>query len=49
MYAGILVTMAWFAVAEPVLEPGSLVNMAGSGCFTNFWVRASRIGHAQQN
>ena len=37
-YFGILYTMARFAVTEPVLIQGALINVAGSACFTNFWV-----------
>jgi predicted MFS family arabinose efflux permease len=37
-YFGILLTMAKFAVTEPLLIQAALINIAGSACFTNFWV-----------
>ena len=37
-YFGILYSMAKFAVTEPVLIQGSLLNLCSSACFANFWV-----------
>ncbi|KAG6855524.1 hypothetical protein H0H87_001598 [Tephrocybe sp. NHM501043] len=37
-YWDILWTMAKFAVTEPLLIQGSLINLASSACFSNFWV-----------
>ncbi|KAF9465722.1 major facilitator superfamily domain-containing protein [Collybia nuda] len=37
-YWDILWTMAKYAVTEPLLIQGSLVNLASSACFANFWV-----------
>lgn len=37
-YAKILGSMARYAVTEPVLIQATLVNMASSACFSNFWV-----------
>ncbi|KAG2010475.1 membrane protein [Coprinopsis cinerea AmutBmut pab1-1] len=37
-YFEILGTMGKFAVTEPILIQATLVNMASSACFTNFWV-----------
>ena len=37
-YLKILRTMAIFSVTEPILIQASLVNMASSACFSNFWV-----------
>ena len=37
-YWHILWTMGKFALTEPILIQGSLVNMASSACFSNFWV-----------
>ncbi|KZT22826.1 MFS general substrate transporter [Neolentinus lepideus HHB14362 ss-1] len=37
-YFGILYTMAKFAVTEPMLIQTSLINIASSANFTNFWV-----------
>ena len=49
-YFGILRTTAKFAVTEPVLIQGMLVNIGGSACFTNFWVRKAPLTrHAYQS
>ena len=37
-YWNILWTMAKFSVTEPILIQASLINLATSACFTNFWV-----------
>ncbi|KAG6825945.1 hypothetical protein H0H92_001755 [Tricholoma furcatifolium] len=37
-YWDILFSMAKFAVTEPLLIQASLINMASSACFSNFWV-----------
>ncbi|KIM43093.1 hypothetical protein M413DRAFT_443908 [Hebeloma cylindrosporum] len=37
-YFKILWTMAKFSVTEPILIQASLINMASSACFSNFWV-----------
>ncbi|KAG6839688.1 hypothetical protein C0991_012553 [Blastosporella zonata] len=37
-YWDILWTMAKFTVTEPLLIQGSLINLASSACFSNFWV-----------
>jgi predicted MFS family arabinose efflux permease len=37
-YLRILWTMAKFSVTEPILIQASLINMASSACFSNFWV-----------
>lgn len=37
-YWGILLSMAKFAVTEPLLIQASLVCFASMACFTNFWV-----------
>ena len=37
-YWNILWTMAKFSVTEPILIQASLVNLASSACFSNFWV-----------
>ncbi|GJE88226.1 MFS general substrate transporter [Phanerochaete sordida] len=37
-YAGVLLSMARFAVTEPLLVQASLVCFASMACFTNFWV-----------
>jgi predicted MFS family arabinose efflux permease len=37
-YFGILRTMAWFAISEPILIQGSIVSCASSATFSNFWV-----------
>lgn len=37
-YWDILWTMAKFSVTEPLLIQASLVNLASSACFANFWV-----------
>ena len=37
-YWNILWTMAKFSVTEPILIQGSLINLATSACFSNFWV-----------
>ncbi|KAG6828660.1 hypothetical protein H0H92_007129 [Tricholoma furcatifolium] len=37
-YWDILFTMAKFAVTEPLLIQASLINLASSACFSNFWV-----------
>ena len=49
-YFSIPFTMAKFAVTEPVLIQGALMNAAGSACFTNFWVRQGPVvEHAYQS
>ncbi|KDQ49921.1 hypothetical protein JAAARDRAFT_142766 [Jaapia argillacea MUCL 33604] len=37
-YFGIFGSMAKYIVTEPLLVQGSLMNIAASACFTNFWV-----------
>ncbi|KAF8802175.1 MFS superfamily [Phlegmacium glaucopus] len=37
-YWNILWTMGKFAFTEPILIQASLINMASSACFSNFWV-----------
>ncbi|KAI0727143.1 major facilitator superfamily domain-containing protein [Fomitopsis betulina] len=37
-YFGILWSMVRFSVTEPQLIQASLINLASSACFTNFWV-----------
>ena len=37
-YAKIMKSMAHFAVTEPILVQATLVNLASSACFANFWV-----------
>ncbi|RXW15416.1 hypothetical protein EST38_g10439 [Candolleomyces aberdarensis] len=37
-YWDIMWSMAKLAVTEPVLVQGSLINIASSACFSNFWV-----------
>lgn len=37
-YFGILKSMAWFAVSEPILIQASIVSCASSATFTSFWV-----------
>ncbi|KAF8592081.1 MFS general substrate transporter [Ramaria rubella] len=37
-YFGILKSMAWFAVSEPILVQASIVSCASSATFTSFWV-----------
>jgi predicted MFS family arabinose efflux permease len=37
-YWNILWTMVKFSVTEPILIQASLVNLASSACFSNFWV-----------
>lgn len=38
-YFNILTSMAKYAFTEPRLIQASIVNIASSACFTNFWVR----------
>ena len=37
-YLGILLSMAKYAVTEPLLIQASLVSFVSSACFSNFWV-----------
>lgn len=37
-YFGILKSMAWFAVSEPILIQACIVSLASSATFTSFWV-----------
>ena len=37
-YFGILKSMAWFAVSEPILIQASIVSCASSATFSSFWV-----------
>lgn len=53
-YFGILKTMAWFAISEPILIQACIVSCASSATFSSFWVtvrvpESSSVRHYSPN